>query len=71
MKMLREILLHAGVVCSFICIDAKVLDWYNPFMDFYGHIFGFQLALYLIVFVSAILKMMDGGKTDTPLMTKG
>lgn len=34
MNRLRGLLLHIGVICSFVCIAAKVLDWYNPYMDF-------------------------------------
>lgn len=53
MNRLREILLHMCVICSLICISAKVLDWYNPYMDFSGHIWGIQMALCLAVFVLA------------------
>ncbi len=35
---IRKILLHVCVVCSLVSITAKILDWYNPYMDFYGHV---------------------------------
>ena len=40
MNRVREILLHICVVCSLVCVTAKILDWYNPYMDFTGHIWG-------------------------------
>lgn len=35
---IRKILLHVCVVCSLVSITAKILDWYNPYMDFSGHV---------------------------------
>lgn len=32
---IRKILLHVCVVCSLVSITAKILDWYNPYMDFF------------------------------------
>lgn len=54
--MLRGFLLHTGVVCSFVCIAAKVLDWYNPYMDFTGHIWFMQMTLYFAVILLAFIK---------------
>lgn len=48
--------MHIGVICSFVCIAAKVLDWYNPYMDFTGHIGSMQLALYFAVIMLAFIK---------------
>lgn len=56
MNRLREILLHIGVICSVVCIAAKVLDWYNPYMDFTGHIWFMQLVLYFVVILLAFIK---------------
>lgn len=56
MKKFRDILLHAGVICSLICITAKILDWYNPYMDFTGHIQMIQEILYISVIILAITK---------------
>lgn len=53
MDKLRGLFLHTGVVFSFVCIIAKVLDWYNPYMNFSGHIWLEQMALYLIVIALA------------------
>ena len=49
MKILRGILLQVGVVCSFVCIIAKILDWYNPYMDFSGHVWYVQMLLCVVV----------------------
>ena len=59
MDRLNGLLLHAGVICSFVCIIAGVLDWYNPFMDFTGHIRYMQTALYLAVILLALIKKPD------------
>lgn len=56
MNRVRGILLHICVVCSLVCVTAKILDWYNPYMDFTGHIWGIQMALYLGVIVLALIK---------------
>lgn len=55
MKRLRRSLLNIGVICSFVCIFAKILDWYNPYMDFSGHIWVIQMILYLLVIVYALI----------------
>lgn len=31
-----------------VCIMARILDWYNPFMDFGGHITFVQQILYAV-----------------------
>lgn len=54
MSIVRGILLHVCVVCSLVCVVAKILDWYNPYMDFTGHIGGIQMALYLSAIILGI-----------------
>lgn len=56
MERLKGFLLHVGVICSFVCIAAKVLDWYNPFMDFAGHVWYMQIGVYLAVILLALAK---------------
>lgn len=56
MSFFRGLLLHICVICSFVCIIAKILDWYNPFMDFSGHITYIQIMLYLVVLIRAFTK---------------
>lgn len=56
MNRLRGFLLHTGAICSFVCIAAKALDWYNPYMDFTGHTWLMQLALYFAVILLAFIK---------------
>lgn len=60
MERLKGLLLHIGVICSCVCIFAKVLDWYNPFMDFSGHVWFMQTALYVTVILLALLKKPKG-----------
>ncbi len=54
MRRIRYGLLHVGVVCTLVCITAKILDWYNPYMDFTGHIGWVQILLYLSVLILAL-----------------
>lgn len=45
MNRFQELLLHVCVVCSFVYIIAKVIDWYNPYMDFSGRIYWSQVVM--------------------------
>ena len=56
MNRFRGFLLHTGVICRFVCVAVKVLDWYNPYMDFSGHIWFLQLALYFAVILLAFVR---------------
>lgn len=49
----NEILLHICVICSIACLIMKVLDWYNPYMDFIGHASFVQYILYIAVIIQA------------------
>ncbi len=55
MKRGRGFLLHICVICSLVCISAKVLDWYNPYMNFSGHVMMAQMILYLAVILLAVM----------------
>lgn len=56
MNKIRGILLHVCVVCSLVCVTAKILDWYNPYMDFTGHIWGIQMVLYLSAIILGVTR---------------
>lgn len=56
MEGLKGFLLHIGVICSCVCGIAMILDWYNPFMDFTGHVRYMQIALYVVVILLALIK---------------
>lgn len=56
MNKIRGTLLHVCVVCSLVCVTAKILDWYNPYMDFTGHIWGIQMALYLSAIILGVTR---------------
>ncbi len=59
MRIFRSLLIHVCVICSIVCIVAMVLDWYNPFMDFPGHIVYIRMALYVAVLIAALTTKMD------------
>lgn len=62
MRRLKEIMLHISVMCSFACIIAGILDWYNPYMDFSGHLWFMQAALYGSVLIQPIMMRPATGK---------
>ena len=51
-------LLHIAVACSLACIVFKILDWYNPFMDFQGHGQILQWGLYISTILMGMMKNM-------------
>lgn len=64
MNRVRGILLHICVVCSLVCVTAKILDWYNPYMDFTGHIWGIQMALYLSAIILGFTRKYVSSKQE-------
>ena len=66
MSILKGILLQISVVCSFVCIITKILDWYNPYMNFSGHVWVAQICLYITVIVLALMARY-GNKTHRPV----
>ncbi len=64
-KIIEFCLLHMAAACSIACIVFKILDWYNPFMDFQGNGAIFQWALYISTIVLALLKNLTTGGKDT------
>ena len=64
MNKIRGILLHVCVVCSLVCVTAKILDWYNPYMDFTGHIWRIQMALYLSAIILGATRKYVSSKQE-------
>ena len=56
MNWIRGALLHMCVICSLVSITAKILDWYNPYMDFTGHIWALQMILYVSVMILGVTR---------------
>lgn len=56
LKAAEEIMLHLGVASSIACMILKILDWYNPFMDFEGHGAPIQWLLCVSVLVTALIR---------------
>lgn len=55
MSVIKGIMLQVSVICSFVCIITKILDWYNPYMDFSGHVWYIQICLYVTVIILALM----------------
>ena len=64
-KMIEFCLLHIAAGCSIACIIFKILDWYNPFMDFQGNGEFMQWALYISTIVLALLINLTAGGKQT------
>lgn len=48
--------LHICAAAGMACMALKILDWYNPFMDFEGHGALLQWLLYAGVPVIAVIR---------------
>ena len=67
MRSMRAVSLIKGIllnICSMVCIALKVLDWYNPYMDFAGHAVFIPYTLYISVFPMQFWKHFPA-ETDT------
>ncbi len=56
---LRQILIHICMISCIVVAVVSILDWYNPYMDFAGHIAFAQLCLIisaLLVSIQAFIK---------------
>lgn len=62
LQIVKRISLHVSVICSFVCITAEILDWYNPFMDFSGHILYVKICLYVAVLLSALTTVQTSNR---------
>ena len=57
MNKLKLIFFHMSIICGIIYIAARVLDWYNPYMDFGGHVSAFSALFALSVLGTGILEL--------------
>lgn len=60
MNKFRGFLLHLCVICSFVCMIAGVLDWYNPYMDFSGHLFWAHNSMYAGIILLSVTAAFPG-----------
>lgn len=61
----RGFLWHFCLVCSFVQIIAKVIDWHNPYMDFSGCLFWMQVLMCVgvnLLFLTGKHKKLHGKK---------
>lgn len=68
-SIIRGMLLHCCVICSIASIIIRVLDWYNPYMDFSGHAVFVPYLLYFSVITLAVMEG-NGGKSRKPVTRK-
>lgn len=48
-----------AVICGLVCLTAKILDWYNPFMDFSGHVSFIGISACVAVLMFGILNIAE------------
>lgn len=61
MDRFRGFLLHICIICSLVYMIAKVIDWYNPYMDFSGRILWVQAVIWVgvnLLFLTGIHKTL-------------
>ncbi len=61
-SIIKGVLLNVCVICSIVCIVLKILDWYNPYMDFTGHGIFAAYILYVSVFLYTVLEYLYSAK---------
>ena len=59
MNRIRAILFHVSVICGIICIAGRVLDWYNPYMNFGGHVTGFLITFCVSIIFGGVLEFHE------------
>ena len=57
MIQMKRVLFHVAVICGLVSAVAKVLDWYNPYMDFGGHVSWVGMTGCVAVFLFAVLNI--------------
>ena len=58
MVQMKRVLFHVAVICGLVCADTKVLDWYNPYMDFGGHIAWVSMSGCVAVLLFGIMQII-------------
>lgn len=48
-----------AVICGLVCLVAKILDWYNPFMDFSGHVSLIGISACTAVLMFGIMNIVE------------
>lgn len=59
MVQMKKVLFHIAVICGLVCAVSKVLDWYNPYMDFGGHLVWVGMAGSIAVFLFGIFQIIS------------
>ena len=52
---IQKMLVHACVISGLVCITANILDYYNPYMNFWGHVLGCRILLYVSLFLLVVI----------------
>lgn len=58
MVQMKRVLFHVAVICGIVCAVAKILDWYNPYMDFSGHVSWAGMSGCVAVFLFGVLSII-------------
>lgn len=67
--MFRKLALHICIICGIACITAKILDWYNPFMDFFGHMI-YVLIVFCVSAAALVISKIRAGRASNLCKTQ-
>lgn len=59
MQGMERILNNGLIILGLSFLTMKILDWYNPFMDFSGHAWWLQYLLGIFAILSGVLHLFS------------
>ena len=60
---IRLILLHVSLICAVVILTAGILDWFNPYMNFTGHIRPLEIVqTAALLFLALTVKQQSRSK---------
>lgn len=71
LRILKEGMFHICIAASIACITFKILDWYNPFMDFEGNGAVIQYLLYICALGIGVCHIFTGGSRRKERRSRG
>ena len=71
MRFLKNIILQVGIICGFAYMITRILDWYNPYMDFSGHMWYLLIGVFGSALLLLVLPGCRGKDTDGLFRKRG
>ncbi len=61
-NIVKELSAHICIICSLVLLVIKILDWYNPFMDFMGRSEPVQYLLCIGALILGVMQTFKIGR---------